>query len=126
MESKLTQTKLKEVLHYAPDTGVFTWVRTRGSVSAGDIAGSYSEGRPIIVLFRKHHRASRLAWLYMTGVWPEHEVDHEDTNPANNRWGNLRSATSSQNKWNQGIRIDNQTGYKGVSYDTHNSKYKPL
>jgi hypothetical protein len=58
--------------------------------------------------------AHRLAWLYMTGAWPDAEVDHIDGNRANNAWSNLRLASRSQNIANSGLRVTNTTGFKGV------------
>lgn len=37
----LAQARLKELMHYNLDTGVFTWLQARGRVKAGDIAGVY-------------------------------------------------------------------------------------
>jgi len=49
----------------------------------------------------------------MTGQWID-EIDHENTDPGDNRWSNLRAATSSQNKANRGPNRRNQLGVKGV------------
>ena len=46
---------------------------------------------------------------------PKIEVDHEDHNGLNNRRGNLRAGTKSQNQHNARIRPDNTSGYKGVA-----------
>jgi hypothetical protein len=43
-------------------------------------------------------------------------VDHEDTNPSNNRIGNLRLATHSANSHNANLRPDNTSGFKCVSW----------
>ncbi len=37
----------------------------------------------------------------MTGRWPEYEIDHRDRDRANNKWVNLREATSAQNGANR-------------------------
>jgi len=112
----LTQELLKELLNYDPDTGIFTWkvFRGGGSPKVGEIAGSpVTDGYIKIKLAGKLRAAHHLAWLYMTGELPV-ELDHIDRNPANNRWENLRKATSHQNAHNKGKYKNNTTGYKGV------------
>lgn len=42
------------------------------------------------------------------------EIDHKDGNGLNNRFSNLRIATSGQNKTNRDARSDSKSGYKGV------------
>jgi hypothetical protein len=42
------------------------------------------------------------------------EIDHKDNDTLNNRFSNLRVATSGQNKINRGVRRDNKLGMKGV------------
>lgn len=111
----LTQEYLKSILHYDPETGIFTWVTSRSKVQAGEIAGSLNDkGYIKIKIDWKKYSAHRLAVLYMTGVWPIEQVDHEDLDKSNNKWSNLREATNAKNKLNITERIDNKLGIKGV------------
>lgn len=57
----------------------------------------------------------RLVLLWHKGYLPE-VVDHRDQNKANNRIGNLREATHTQNKHNVSKRSHNTTGAKGVVF----------
>jgi len=59
----------------------------------------------------------------MKEVWPAFEVDHENRIRDDNRWGNLRQATHSQNHANCGTRTDNTTGFKGVQFCKQKQKY---
>jgi len=111
----LTQARLKEVLHYNPGTGKFTWILSRGRVSKGHSpshisSGGYLKVKVDGVLYSQH----RLAILYMTGCFPVDEVDHINHIRADNRWSNIRPVTRSENKRNSTIRKDNSSGNVGV------------
>ena len=100
----LTQARLKELLHYDPETGAFTWRvdRTNGR-RAGDLAGSTREGHITIGVEGTQYYAHRLAVLYMTGKWPKAgmHVDHINRQKADNRWCNLRVVSHSKNMRNR-------------------------
>lgn len=120
MADALTLERLKQVYLYKPDTGEFIRLQEAnshgGRAKVGDVAGSKSGERYIrIGVDGRVYRAHRLAWFYMTGRWPEHGVDHEDLDPSNNRWSNLRAATQSQNAANTKRQKNNTSGFKGVS-----------
>lgn len=114
---KLTQEELKKILHYDPETGIFTWkVRKSYNTRAGDKAGSIeTQGYIMIKIERVSYKAHRLAWLYMKGSWPRFEMDHWNKVRDDNRWDNLREASHVQNMQNGGIRKDNNSGARGVT-----------
>ena len=111
---QLTQERLKQILFYDPDTGLWRWLVDRGSARAGDKAGCPNEnGYFYIKIDRRKYASHRLAFLYMLGRWPDPEVDHEDLNQANNRWFNLREATRQQQTANTSHK--NSLGFKGIT-----------
>jgi len=82
----IIQARLKEILHYSPETGLFIWlVSLSNRIKAGDDAGFIND----ISLYRtitvsgKMYQAHRLAWLYVYGVWPEY-IDHINHNRSYN------------------------------------------
>jgi len=127
--TKLTATELREELHYDPDTGIFTWLKIAKGRYVGSVAGCASgDGyRRIHVGGRSTGRlyyAHRLAWLYMTGEWPSHQIDHINRDPKDNRWCNLRAATPRQNRGNRhGAQRNSWTGIRGVHYRTDIRKW---
>lgn len=121
----LTQERLKELLHYDPDTGVFTWRKKSGSRAVvGAVAGCLGgKGYLRIKADGRQYRAHRLAFLYMCGVFPTAGVDHIDHCTRNNSWANLRLATAAENNKNRRINTNNTSGYKGVTWDKSAGKW---
>src|SRR5216683_4946120 len=122
--NNITQIYLISILHYNPETGIFTWISPRPKVKLYSIAGGIDDcGYIKIRIDGKKYLAHRLAHLYMTGIWPENEIDHEDLNRANNKWNNIRKATRSQNFGNQRKYSNNTSGIKGVCWDKQQNKW---
>lgn len=115
-KEKLTQKRLKELLHYDPDTGVFRWRVDRGRLAkAGDRAGFIGTGGYFrITIYGMTYGANRLAYFYMDGYFPEHSVDHRDGDTSNDRWKNLRHVTHACNLQNQKKYTNNTSGFPGV------------
>jgi len=118
---QITQERLKEILHYDPETGVFTWLEQISKKSKpGTVAGYYSSyGYRGITILNQQHRAHRLAFLYMEGDLPPSHVDHINRVRDDNRWCNLRHATPSINASN---RV-NSTNFVGVSWSKTVSRW---
>lgn len=109
--------RLKALLHYNPKTGKWVWLsRPSNRVRIGDEAGCVNNNPPrrTIKIDNVYYQSSRLAVFYMTGRWPGKTVDHKNGNPLDDRWGNLRVATQSQQNANTKRRSDNKTGFKSV------------
>ena len=118
---KIKHDELLDLLHYDPDTGLFRWrISPQSNVSVGALTGQRCDkkGYHTVCIKKKHYRAHVLAIFYMTGIWPIHESDHKNGIKSDNRWSNLRQATSVQNAQNRKRRIDNTSGHKGVYWDT--------
>lgn len=113
----LTAQRLRELIHYDPASGAFTWNTSRRKCARGGCAGGADQrGYIRIRLDYQHHYAHRLAWLYMTGRWPAQQVDHRNLNKSDNRWDNLREATQKQNCENFTINKRTTSGVLGVTW----------
>ena len=126
-KADLTAARLREILHYDPETGVFTWrVNRGGSALAGSKAGhpSKRDGYVRINVYCCLSLAHRLAWMYVHGVFPKNHLDHINGHRDDNRICNLREATCAQNNQNQAIRSDNKSGLIGVSWHQPRGKWK--
>lgn len=122
---QITSDRLKEIVSYEPETGIFRWrARASNRVKVGSPAGTVKNGYRYIRIDGHAYRASRLAWLYVTGEWPTGEIDHADTDRLNDRWANLREATSAQNKHSTGLRRDNTSGVKGVHFEAGRNRWR--
>lgn len=126
----VTQDELKKLIHYDKYTGIFTWLcdRYRNKIK-GKIAGAVithpHTGKTYrhIEINGKPYRAHRLAWLYMTGELPEHDIDHIDGQGDNNSWNNLRKANKYINARNCRLRKDNKYGVCGIYFDRRRNKW---
>lgn len=108
--------RLKNLLDYNPETGVFSWkVFRRWNALSGGIAGHRAKNGYITIhIGGIVYKAHRLAWLYHYGVEPSGHIDHINLVRDDNRISNLRIATPSQNKMNGKVQADNRLGVKGV------------
>lgn len=125
-KSDLTAEHLKEILHYNPTTGIWTWLKTAANKRrfvGGDAGSVDSKGYPIIKINSSLYKSHRFAWLYMTGGWPMGDLDHRDRDPSNCRWENLRQASRVQNNINNEKNLG-RSGLKGAAWSENDQKWK--
>lgn len=124
--TSLTAERLRQVLHYDPETGKFTWkVTLSRRAPAGAAAGTCDiRGYQIIRLDHTKYRAHRLAWLYVCGVWPTEELDHINRDRSDNRVANLRLASRPENSQNTSPKRSNTSGRKGVSWHARTGRWR--
>ena len=122
----LTQARLEELLHYDPETGLFTrLVRTSNSTKVGDVVGTAGKGGYLACSIDwKFHQMHRLAFLYMTGSFPVYDVDHINGLTADNRWCNLRDVPTQLNVQNvKRANKNNRSGFMGVHWREERAKW---
>ncbi len=119
----ITQSELKDLIEYDPNTGIFIWNKSRAGVRKGDIAGTKRpDGYYYIGLNRVRYYAHRLAWLYVHGAFPTGDIDHINGNPSDNRLSNLREVTRQQNLFNM-RKKKNVSNVKGVTLCKKTNKW---
>lgn len=123
MGPELTADRLRSILRYDPDTGLFWWrepgKKRRLDRPAGNIdppPHDYARVRIDGVKYLGH----RLAWLYVHGEWPEPTTDHKNRLKHDNRISNLRLATQLQQMANMVAYRNNKIGLRGVHYHKQN------
>lgn len=116
MTETLTQGRLKEVLSYDPDVGVFIRVAPLKGQKVGSRSGVRSAcGYMQVGVDRQTYLGHRLAWFYVHGVWPNGQIDHLNGDRADNRISNLRDVSGGINQQNQRKpHIDATSGFLGV------------
>lgn len=122
--TELTQEYLKSLLHYDPETGLFTRTKSINNQIKGVVAGYLKpDGYVRIGINRNKYSSHRLAWFYFYGVWPK-EIDHINQNPSDNRICNLRECTHSQNLANVGLLSNNTSGLRGVYWQKQKERWR--
>lgn len=121
----LSADKFRELFRYDPETGSLARLARAGgrACQAGHAGYVDPRGYPRVQINRRSHLVHRLAFLYMTGRWPDGDVDHIDGNTGNNKWSNLRIATKAQNLANAKRSKHNTSGFKGVYFRSDRQKW---
>jgi hypothetical protein len=100
--ARITADALRAEFFYNPETGIFTTKASRkGRIVGRPCLFANREGYVMVPLWGRAYAAHRLAWVYMTGSWPETELDHINGVRDDNRWSNLRASTRQENMQNR-------------------------
>lgn len=118
MRDQMTYEEARRHFSYDPETGLLTWiVSTSNRALPGSVVSAtrQNKGKTYVQMQFKYkgYAAHRVIWLWVTGSFPEKEIDHIDGNGTNNRWSNLREVTRHQNGKNMRKRsstLPNRTG----------------
>lgn len=132
------QQLLQASLDYDPQTGLLVWKRRPEFTfnptlkrTASHLANAFNAtyaGKPAFTAIAKNlylkgafnaqnYYAHRIIYKMVTGHDPL-DVDHDDGNRQNNKWGNLFSKSRGDNLKNRRLSSNNTSGYHGVSFHT--------
>jgi len=115
---------LQECFKY--ENGFLYRKKSDGGRSIGSSVGS-DNGKGYLVTSIKPYGVycvHRIIWMLAHGADPDYmTVDHINKDTRDNRIENLRLVSPSHSNFNRGIRADNKSGYKGVSYDEGTGKW---
>lgn len=123
-DSTLTPGEVRRLFTYDPETGELWWAVGKRGRQRGKPVGCKKESDYLAFYIgpRKLY-VHRVVFCWMLGRWPE-QVDHKNLDRGDNRWSNLREATSGQNKMNRMKRRDNTSGFKGIGWHKKNRRWR--
>lgn len=121
---KISHPQLLDLLTYDPASGVFISRVYRGPLVPGQVVGqANSRGYLRTTIYGRHYYLHRLAWFYVTRSWPD-KIDHRNGVFGDNRFKNLRPATTRQNGRNRKIDARNKSGVTGVCWLKTKGKWR--
>ncbi len=124
VKTTLSQERLKKLLNYDKQTGIFTHKTTRGTaLKNSEVRNLNDKGYVGIGVDNKTYTAHRLAWLYEYGYMPENDIDHINKNRADNRLINLREVSRQCNMRNTNNRKSNKSTIKGLHWSQGHNGY---
>lgn len=118
----LNKDRLHQLFDYKD--GNFYWKLDKGRAKKGDKANRLTDGRYEQIKFDQElHWFHRAVFMYHYGYLPQ-TIDHANGNKLDNRIENLRPASYSQNNTNIGLRTNNKSGIKNVSWNRFRNAWR--
>lgn len=121
---ELTHDEIRRLFSYEELTGILVWKEGLSiRAPSGRVAGTMCKNGYVAVGIRGvKYLAHRVIWNYMSGAWPEFDIDHIDGDRSNNRFSNLRDVATYKNMQNlKRSHLDNNSGLLGV--ERHRNKW---
>jgi hypothetical protein len=139
----ITVDQLRDLISYDAVTGKLTWRARplhyfsddgRGAIWSSRKWNARYAGTPALAsveangyghgdILGLRYKAHRVAWALHYGAWPNQDIDHIDGDPQNNRIGNLRLVSDTENMRNQKLNAKNTSGHMGVYWHGSRSKW---
>lgn len=114
-----TQSRVRELFDYNPETGVFI-KRDTGK----EFGRFVSRGYRAMYFDGASHRSGRVAWIYMNGPIGNAHIDHVNGNRSDDRIANLRAVPQAENNRNLSIPKNNKSGVMGVYWHNQSCRWR--
>ena len=126
--STLTFEVVREFFSYDPASGLMVWAKRpshqKTQLLGREVGSVNMYGYRQFIFRGKNLLTHRIAWLYMTGEWPQSTIDHINGDRLDNRFSNLRLGTPSIQSQNVYVGpTEGKHGYTGVSWSKRNKKW---
>lgn len=123
--------ELLDVLIYNKEEGKLYWKVKVGprALVGQEVGHTTKKGYKRFSYKGKDYFVHRVIWFIETGEWPKDQLDHDDRNPGNNRFTNLKECSNHMNSLNKesdktskfpGVSLNK--GGKWVAFHFHNGK----
>lgn len=112
-----------EIFDYDPQ-GFLIWKHSKQGRTKKVSGSQDKSGYSRVCIDYQRYMVSRIIWIFHNGDIPgDHEIDHIDSDPTNNKIENLQLVNKAQNRQKRRAMRNNTSGYRGVSYNKSKSKW---